>query len=427
VTRRRWLARAVGLLAVAVAVGPAATAGAEKPEAPGEQGMANRPVCGSAPAGFARCHARIVDKSSKKRTTTTSSTSSTTTSTSSTTSTNSTTTTAVTPPAPAGYSPADLQAAYVLPSLVAGAGQTVAVVAAYDGPTAEADLGVYRSYFGLPACTTANGCFRKVDQRGGTRYPVANAAWAQEISLDLDMVSAVCPNCRILLVEADSNSFANLGAAVSTAARLGATAISNSYGAPEALFSFPPDDSPYNQPGVAVTASSGDSGYGAEFPASSSHVTSVGGTSLFPDVSTTRRWSETAWAGAGSGCSTFFPKPAWQVDPGCARRTVADVAVVADPATGVAVYDSYPSQGRSGWLVFGGTSVGAPVVAAAHALAGTNVASRSSLPYDHPSAFFDVVSGGNGTCPPSSSYLCTAGPGYDGPTGLGAPTGTGGL
>lgn len=423
--RRRSALLVAALVAIAATLAPGVSA-ANRPEAPGEHGMAHRPVCGPAPAGFARCHARIANKPGKKPTTTTSSTTSSTTATS-TSSSSSTTTTAVVPPAPTGYGPADLQTAYALPSLVAGAGQTVAVVAAYDAPTAEADLAVYRSHFGLPACTTANGCFRKVDQRGGTTYPAPNAGWAQEIALDLAMVSAICPNCNTLLVEADSNSFANLGTAVNTAGALGATAISNSYGASESLFWFGPDESPYNHPGVAITASSGDSGYGAEFPASSRHVTAVGGTSLVRAASTARGWMETAWSGAGSGCSAFFPKPAWQTDPGCARRTVADVAAVADPNTGVAVYHTSPSQGPSGWFVFGGTSVGAPVVAAAHALASTTAASPSSLPYDHRSAFFDVVSGGNGNCPASSSYLCTAGPGYDGPTGLGTPNGTDGL
>src|SRR5207249_855536 len=169
-------------------------------------------------------------------------------------------------PTPSGYGPADLQDAYKLPSGTNGKGMTVALVDAYDDPNAESDLGVYRSTFGLPACTTANGCFKKVDQNGGTKYPRGNRGWAEEISLDLDMVSAICPNCHILLVEANTNSFANLATAEDTAARLGANAISNSYGGSE-YSSEVSDQSHYNHPGTAITVSSGDSGYGVEFPA----------------------------------------------------------------------------------------------------------------------------------------------------------------
>src|SRR5207302_6731937 len=158
-------------------------------------------------------------------------------------------------------------------------------------------------------------------------------------------VSAVCGNCKILLVEADNNSYANLAAAVNQAAALGATEISNSYGGGE--FSGETTyESAYNHPGIPVTASSGDNGFGVEFPASSRYVTAVGGTSLTRS-STTRGWSETVWIGAGSGCSAVIPKPSWQTDTGCGRRMVADVAAVADPNTGVAVYDTYRV---GGWL-----------------------------------------------------------------------------
>src|SRR3954454_12800363 len=191
------------------------------------------------------------------------------------------------------------------------------------------------------------------------------AGWAQEISLDLDMVSAVCPKCHILLVEASSNSYANLAAAVDTAAALGATQISNSYGGGESFTSS--YERHYNHPGVLVTASSGDSGYGVEFPASSPHVTAVGGTTL-SRASNARGWWATVWNGAGSGCSSTYAKPSWQHDTGCSRRSVADVSAVANPNTGVAVYDSYAYQGASCWMVFGGTSVAAPVVAAVNAI-----------------------------------------------------------
>src|SRR6266849_3921310 len=206
-------------------------------------------VCPSAAVGFARCHAILVLRANGVGR------------------------------APSGYNPADLQSAYKLLSSTAGSGQTVAIVDAFNDPNAESDLGVYRSQFGLSACTTANGCFKKVDQTGGTRYPRGNTGWAEEISLDLDMVSAICPNCHILLVEAKTNSFANLAAAVDRAALMGANAISNSYGGGE-YSNEVNDQSHFNHPGIAITVSSGDSGYGVQFPAASQFVTAVGGTSL---------------------------------------------------------------------------------------------------------------------------------------------------
>jgi subtilase family serine protease len=322
--------------------------------------------------------------------------------------------------APSGLSPADLQSAYKLPSSSAGSGQTVAIVDAYDAPTAEADLGVYRSQFGLPACTTANGCFKKVDQNGGTSYPRTDGGWAQEISLDLDMVSAVCPNCKIVLVEASSASFADLGTAENTAARL-ANVISNSYGGSDASDSS--YGSYYNHPGKAITVSSGDAGYGVEYPASSHYVTAVGGTSL-KTADNSRGWTETAWSGAGSGCSSYNTALSGQSGlTGCSRRAVADVSAVADPATGVAVYDSTAYQGQSGWMVFGGTSVAAPVVAGVFGLAGNAANIDNNYPYSHSSALFDVTSGSNGSC--STTKWCRAGTGWDGPTGLGTPNGTG--
>jgi subtilase family serine protease len=232
------------------------------------------------------------------------------------------------------------------------------------------------------------------------------------------MVSAVCPNCRILLVEASNNSFSNLAAAVDTAARLGANAISNSYGGSE-YSNEVKDQSHYNHPGTAITVSSGDNGYGVEFPAASQYVTAVGGTSL-NRVSNTRGWSESVWSGAGSGCSAYITKPSWQVDTGCSRRTVADVAAVADPNTGVAVYDTF---GQAGWLVFGGTSVGSPIIASVYALAGrAATVNYGASSYSSSGLLYDVSSGRNGTC---GSYLCTGGAGYDGPTGNGTPNGAG--
>jgi len=314
----------------------------------------------------------------------------------------------------AGYGPADLQSAYALPSSVAGAGQTVAIVDAYDDGHAEADLSVYRTYYGLPPCTTANLCFRKLNQGGNAGpYPAGNAGWAQEISLDLDMVSAICPNCHIMLVEATNASFTDLAASVDTAVRLGATEVSNSYGAGE--FSGETTmQSHYDHPRAMITASSGDAGFGAQFPAASRFVTAVGGTSLWRDGSA-RGWSETAWSGAGSGCSRFVGKPAWQHDTGCPRRTIADVSAVADPNTGVAVYDK-------GWMVFGGTSVASPIIASVYALAGNPTSSTFGQDsYLHVGSLFDVTTGSNGVC--VHTYLCTAGTGFDGPTGNGTPNG----
>lgn len=320
---------------------------------------------------------------------------------------------------PSGYGPSDLQAAYSL-SASGGAGRTVAIVDAYDLPTAQNDLSAYRAQYGLPACTS--GCFIKVNQTGGSTRPAANASWGQEIALDLDMVSAACPGCKILLVEANSPSMTDLGTAVNTAVRLGAAAVSNSYGGSESASDTSYDTSYFNHPGVAITASSGDNGYGVEYPAASRYVTAVGGTSL-TRTSTTRGFSETAWSGAGSGCSGYDPKPSWQHDTGCAKRSVADVAAVADPKTGVAVYDSTPSNSQSGWLVFGGTSAASPIVAGAYAQAGAPAAGSTpaSFPYANTAALYDVISGSNGTC---GTYLCTARAGYDGPTGLGTPKGT---
>jgi subtilase family serine protease len=313
-------------------------------------------------------------------------------------------------------------------------------VDAYDDPKAESDLAVYRSTYGLPPCTTANGCFRKVNQAGATSpLPAHDFGWAEEISLDLDAVSAACPDCRILLVEANSPEDGPLMTAVDTAVSLGAVAVSNSYGGAEAATQLT-SDAHLNHPGVAITASSGDSGYGVSWPASSQYVTAVGGTTLTAAATTARGWTESVWSGAGSGCSAYEPKPSWQVDVGCARRTVADVAADADPASGLGVYDTYNScgssslcdillslgllQGLDGWAQIGGTSLSSPLVASVYALAGNTAATvYGSHPYSNPGALFDVTSGSNGRC--GGSYLCTAKPGYDGPTGLGTPNGIG--
>lgn len=332
------------------------------------------------------------------------------------------------PAATTGYAPCDLQSAYSLPSTTAGSGQTVAVVDAFDDPNAESDLATYRSNFGLPPCTTANGCFRKVSQTGTTSYPGPNTGWATEISLDLDMVSAICPNCHILLVEANSNSSTNLSTAVNEAVTLGANAVSGSFGGAE-FSNETAFDSYYNHPGVPIVVSAGDAGYGARYPAASPYVVTAGGTALAPS-SSLRGWSETAWGftgpsigGTGSGCSTYEPKPSWQMDSGCTTRMEVDVSAVADVNTGVAVYDTYNA---SGWIVLGGTSAAAPIIASVFALAGGSVGpSPTAYLYSHPGQLWNITNGTNGPCPGVPQYFCYAGIGYNGPTGLGTPNGLG--
>ncbi len=335
---------------------------------------------------------------------------------------------------PAGYGPADLQSAYNLTadSAADGSGELVAIVDAYNDPDAAADLAVYRAQYGLPPCTAASGCFTQVNQQGATSpLPGANTDWAEEESLDLDMVSAICPNCRIDLVEATANSIADMAAAEDTAVdALHAKFVSNSWGGSgdtDAGYG-----SSFNHPGVAITAAAGDYGYsyGVIYPAASQFVTSVGGTTL-TTASNARGWTETAWGnasggeGTGAGC-TEDGKPSWQSDTGCQNRTDNDVAAVADPSTGVAVYDSQPYGSLpAGWQVLGGTSVATPIIAASYALAGPPAAGTypAQYPYLHTGDLYDVTSGADGSC--TTAYLCTAQVGYDGPTGWGTPDGTG--
>ena len=319
-----------------------------------------------------------------------------------------------------GYSPEDLRSAYALPSGAGGSGQTVAVVDAYDDPNAQADLNVYRAEYGIPECSETNGCFRKVDQAGGTKYPAPNGQWAKEISLDLDMVSAVCPNCHILLVEASSNLDTDLAAAEEEAAKLGATEMSNSFVGAET----PEDASSYDHPGIPTAAAGGDSGFAVESPASYPGVIAVGGTSLHP-AGGRRGWNESVWGqasgeGTGSGCS-HEPKPAWQTDAGCLNRTTNDVSAVADPNTPVSAYDSYPPM--TGWMLIGGTSASTPIVSATMALTSVYTRSFAGAAALYLQAatgnggFNDITSGLDGSC---GTYLCEAGPGYDGPSGLGS-------
>jgi subtilase family serine protease len=340
-------------------------------------------------------------------------------------------------PGPVGLGPSQIQSAYGLSGLSAG-GRTVAIVDAYDDPNAASDLAQYRQASGLAACGA--GCFTKVNQNGAASpLPAPDAGWAEEISLDLDAVSAACPSCHILLVEANSQNTPDLLKAEDTAASTpGVASVSNSWGGAEDK-TILADDSHFNHPGVAITAASGDTGYGVNWPASSPFVTAVGGTTLSAGGGA-RGWTETAWSGAGSGCSAFEAKPSWQTDPGCPKRTVADVSADADPGSGLGIYDTYNdcliggplcdlliqlglTQGLDGWTQAGGTSLSSPLVAAVYALAPSSAGLAPGYSYGHAAALNDVTGGANGSCSPA--YLCTAGPGYDGPTGLGTPAGTG--
>ncbi|MBV9271818.1 MAG: peptidase S8 [Candidatus Eremiobacteraeota bacterium] len=296
-----------------------------------------------------------------------------------------------------GLKPTDLQSRYLLPS--ANAGGLVAIVDAYDDPSAEAEMGVYRATMGLPACTTANGCFRKLNEAGvAGSYPAPNTGWSVEVALDLDVVSAVCPHCKIALVEARSSSLTDLGETVDTAAALHPRAVSNSYYAPET-----PDETNfekyYTHSGMVITVSSGDEA-AAFYPAASVHVLSVGGTTLDGSAGA---WNEKPWFAGGQGCSAYLAAPVWQ-HTACRTRSTVDLAAVADPQTGVTIF-SLPA---GGWVVAGGTSIGAPLIAAAYAL--SNNASYIEYPYGHRSGFYDI--------PPA---------GFDYATGLGTPRGVAGL
>jgi subtilase family serine protease len=385
---------------------PVGAALAAQPGGPGHSGHYHKRVCGSPAHGAARCHAQIETDASG---------------------------TPLAGSGPGGgYVASELRSAYNLAaaSTGSGAGRTIAIVDAYDAPTAFADLNTYRSQTGLPPIsancsvqTSTTPCFQQVNQSGqASPRPAANSGWAQEISLDVQMASAICERCNILLVEAKSNYMTDLGAAVDTAASFGPAAISNSYGGGE--FSGETSyDHFYTHPGATITVSSGDSGTGAEYPATSPGVMAVGGTQLVSSTSS-RGWSETVWSGAGSGCSAVELRPSWQplVDPNCGRRAEADVSAVADPNTGVSVYDSYGSTNGTNWYVFGGTSVAAPIVASVSALAGHGAG--PGVPYAHASSLYDVTSGRNGRCK-RDPKICNAGSGWDGPTGLGTPNGLG--
>jgi IPT/TIG domain-containing protein/subtilase family protein len=352
-----------------------------------------------------------------------------------------------------GYDPQDLQAAYRIPTTSA-ATQIVAVIDAYGYPDAEADLAVYRERYGLPPCTKADGCFKKVNESGEeANYPEERSSdWQYESALDMEIASAACPSCNIMLVEATTEATADTSRSVDTAAALGAAEISNSYGYPEG-YEYEPwcgkagctqYNAAFDHPGVLITASAGDSGYdnryagspfhSPNFPAASPYVVAVGGTSLYSEALNPRGWSEAVWnelsyspVGTGSGCSTFELKPPWQSDAGCAGRMDNDVAAVAACSTPVSVYATTREQREEEafpWLDVCGTSVSSPLVAGIMAHASTRVRSLGAQAiYESPGTLFDVARGTNTDVCEVTAYFCEAELGYDGPTGLGTPNG----
>jgi hypothetical protein len=269
-----------------------------------------------------------------------------------------------------GYGADDLAAAYGLDTSI-DPHATIGIVDAYGYQAAESDLATYRIQYGLPPCTVASGCLKIVNQQGQTSpLPPEDSGWAGETALDLDMASAACPKCKIVLVQADDDNGDGLMIAQKTAATLGAT-----------------------------------------YPSTSAYAMGVGGTSLTQTSS--GNWTERAWPSGGSSCSRSIAKPSYQgADTNCTLKAASDVSAVGDPNTGVEVY-------RGGWGVFGGTSASSPFVAGVFALYGHGMAGPG-FPYAHPTAWKDVTSGSNGGC---GNVLCKAGSGWDGPTGFGSPIG----
>lgn len=329
---------------------------------------------------------------------------------------------------PAGLGPADFASAYKL-NAARTSTATIAIVDAFNYPNAESDLAAYRSQFGLPPCTRANGCLTIVNQNGATSPLPGNAPagddWTIEAALDLDMASAACPSCKLVLFEAQDDQGDGLFIAQNAAAaRAGVVAISNSWGEPSPGNDATLDTQFFTHTqGVNVFVSSGDSGNtgnAGDYPSTSEHVIAVGGTHLVRSTAA-RGWTETVWRGAGSTCSRVLPKPAFQnaaiASSICTRRAASDVSAVADPNTGVAVFNA----GAGGFIVVGGTSASSPLVAGIFARYGISGASHdASFAYNHTTEFFDITSGNNGRC---TTALCRARAGWDGPTGIGSPNG----
>jgi subtilase family serine protease len=328
---------------------------------------------------------------------------------------------------PTGLTPAQVRHFYRFDQILnQGAGQTIAIVDAYDDPNIESDLAVFSTQFGLPACTTNNGCFKKIYASG---KPRTDPGWSLEMALDVEWAHAIAPAAKIVLVEAASNSFANLIQAVDVAVNNGASAVSMSFGGNE-FSSQTTYDAHFSHAGVTFTASSGDSGSGVEYPAASPNVVAVGGTTIQMNSDSTYK-SETAWSGSGGGQSSVETEPSYQLGFGIAsqnKRGVPDVAYDADPNTGFPVYDSVRYQGQAGWFQVGGTSAGAPQWAALIAIVnsmrvaankatlnGAQLALYNTSAYN--TNFHDIVNGSNGSC----GTLCNASLGYDFVTGLGSP------
>ena len=356
------------------------SAGAAQAASPGAH---SRLVCPSPPSGYAHCHARVVTDARGNPDATSS---------------------------PIGLSPQTITSVYGFPTgPTVGSGKTIAIVDAYDDPSAESDLATFSVRYGLPACTTANGCFQKVDQRGGRTYPRKDAGWALEVSLDIQWAHAIAPGARVLLVEAASSSFTNLMAAEDWA-KTHAQYVSNSWGSSE-FSGETAYDSRFVQSGVSFFVSAGDAGLPAEYPSASRNVVSVGGTTLHFD-SSGGFTGETGWSSGGGGCSAYETAPSAQSSfpqyggVACAgKRATPDVSLDADPASGVSVYDSTPYQGRTGWLRVGGTSASSPMWAARAAVAGAIV--DSAYVYGNNITYGDITSDNKGAACVFGFVLCT--------------------
>jgi len=338
----------------------------------------------------------------------------------------------VTSTVPTGKTPSQVRTAYGFSSIAnRGAGQTIAIIDAFDHPNIEKDLGVFNTRFGLPACTTTNGCFRKIYASGVK--PATDAGWSLEIALDVEWAHAIAPDATIMLVESASDYTSSLLHAVDVAVQKGASVVSMSWGSDE-WSGEGSLDSHFAANGVTFLTASGDNGTGAGWPGASQYVVSVGGSSLF--LTSTGTWSsERAWSGSGGGHSKYIAEPGYQTTygvPGAnGKRAQPDVAFDGDPNTGFPVYDSITLQGQSGWFQVGGTSASAPQWGALLAIVNSmrHAQGKGNIPnpanqfiYQVAKAalttrFHDVSTGTNGTC----GSLCTAKAGYDYVTGLGTP------
>ena len=332
--------------------------------------------------------------------------------------------------APSGLGAADLQKAYALDTTL-DPGATIAIVDAFGYKNAESDLKAYRAQYGLPACTVASGCLTIINQDGNASplpaEPSSDDDWTLETALDLDMASAACPKCKLLLVQATTDQDDGLFIAQAAAVAHGATVISNSWGgAEDPSAPATANEHYFDFPNVGIFVAAGDSGYdnggqGPDYPSTSAHVTAVGGTRLTKSSSGTRGYTEVAWAyspfsgGGGSSCSLSIPKPSYQGATSCTFRAASDVAANADPSSGPAIYNA----GNGGWTSVGGTSAASPLVAGIYALTGHGK-EAPGFAYANKAAYYDITSGKNGSC---GNVLCNAGTGWDGPTGIGAPNG----